>query len=101
MNPALAKAPAMVRLLRRGGPGLCNIAVTNSCNAGGDFCNFARGRLHAPHLRWIDAGQFERALDILYQRDVRYVSFFGGEPLLHPRLAELIAMAIAKDMDLR
>jgi MoaA/NifB/PqqE/SkfB family radical SAM enzyme len=29
---------------------------------------------------------------------VRYISFFGGEPLLHPRLTDLIAMAIAKDM---
>lgn len=98
MNPALAKTWDMVRLVRRGGPALCNIAVTNSCNAGCDFCNFARGKLHASHLRWIDAEQFDRALDILHQRDVRYVSFFGGEPLLHPRLADLIAMAIAKDM---
>jgi MoaA/NifB/PqqE/SkfB family radical SAM enzyme len=26
------------------------------------------------------------------------VSFFGGEPLLHPRLADMIAMAVARDM---
>lgn len=98
MNPALARTWDMVRLLRRGGPALCNIAVTNSCNAGCDFCNFARGKVSFHDQRWIDAGQFERALDILHQRDVRYVSFFGGEPLLHPRLEDLIAMAIAKGM---
>jgi MoaA/NifB/PqqE/SkfB family radical SAM enzyme len=98
MTAATAKTWDMLRLLRRGGPALCNIAVTNSCNASCDFCNFARGRVHFRNQRWIDAGQFERALDILRERDVRYVSFFGGEPLLHPRLAEMIAMAVAKDM---
>jgi MoaA/NifB/PqqE/SkfB family radical SAM enzyme len=72
--------------------------VTNSCNATCDFCNFARGKVAARDLRWIDADQFERALDILHRRDVRYISFFGGEPLLHPRLADMIAMTIAKDM---
>jgi MoaA/NifB/PqqE/SkfB family radical SAM enzyme len=37
-------------------------------------------------------------LSILYQRDIRYLSFFGGEPLLHPRLAELIAIAVSAGM---
>jgi MoaA/NifB/PqqE/SkfB family radical SAM enzyme len=50
------------------------------------------------NLRWIDADQFDRALAILLKRDVRYVSFFGGETLLHPRLAEMVAMAVAKGM---
>jgi MoaA/NifB/PqqE/SkfB family radical SAM enzyme len=26
------------------------------------------------------------------------ISFFGGEPLLHPRLAEMISMSVAKGM---
>jgi MoaA/NifB/PqqE/SkfB family radical SAM enzyme len=83
-------------MVRKGGPGLCNIAVTNSCNAACDFCNFARGRV--PDLRWIDADRFAAALDILRRRGIRYVSFFGGEPLLHPRLEEMIATAVAKDL---
>ena len=86
------------RLLRHGGPGLCNVAVTNSCNAACDFCNFARGKVPAPNLRWIDAEKFAAALDILYARNIRYVSFFGGEPLLHPRLADMIAMTVDKSM---
>jgi MoaA/NifB/PqqE/SkfB family radical SAM enzyme len=88
----------MFRLIRHGGPALCNIAVTNSCNAICDFCNFARGKVPRPDLRWIDAQRFAAALDILYARGIRYVSFFGGEPLLHPRLFELIAMAAQRDM---
>src|SRR5207302_8460418 len=88
----------MLHLIRHGGPALCNIAITNSCNATCDFCNFANGKVQRKDLRWISADEFERALDILYQRDVRYISFFGGETLLHPRLPEMIASAVAKGM---
>jgi MoaA/NifB/PqqE/SkfB family radical SAM enzyme len=83
-------------MVRRGGPALCNIAVTNSCNATCDFCNFARGKVR--DLRWMDADRFAPALDILRQRGIRYVSFFGGEPLLHPRLGEMIEIAVAKGL---
>lgn len=88
----------MLRLIRRGGPALCNVAITNSCNATCDFCNFANGRVERKDLRWIDADQFDAALQILHDRGVRYVSFFGGEPLLHPRLSDMIAMSVAKGM---
>jgi len=88
----------MLRLISRGGPALCNVAVTNACNAACDFCNFARGEVGARNLRWINAEQFGRALDILRKRDIRYISFFGGEPLLHARLPDMIAMVVERDM---
>ena len=88
----------MLRLVRHGGPAICNVAVTNSCNARCDFCNFANGKVSKSGLRWIDADQFGSALDILYQRSIRYLNIFGGEPLMHPRLAELISMAVARNM---
>jgi MoaA/NifB/PqqE/SkfB family radical SAM enzyme len=88
----------MLGLIRHGGPALCNVAVTNSCNATCDFCNFANGKVKPKDLRWINADQFDAALQILHNRGVRYISFFGGEPLLHPRLSDLIAMSIAKGM---
>jgi MoaA/NifB/PqqE/SkfB family radical SAM enzyme len=88
----------MLRLIARGGPALCNVAVTNSCNATCDFCNFANGKVAREDLRWIDARRFSSALDILYGRGIRYVSFFGGEPLLHPKLPDLIAASVAKGM---
>src|SRR6516165_7892056 len=95
---SFAKAWDMMRLIPRGGPALCNIAVTNSCNASCDFCNFALGKVPKGQLRWIDAEQLPKALDILHSRHVRYVSFFGGEPLLHPRLPEMIRTAVDKGM---
>jgi MoaA/NifB/PqqE/SkfB family radical SAM enzyme len=97
VNTGIWKAWDTVRLIRHGGPALCNVAVTNSCNATCHFCNFARGKVPASSLRWI-SDQFAAALDILHARSIRYVSFFGGEPLLHPRLSDMIAMAVARDM---
>lgn len=88
----------MLRLVRHGGPAICNIAVTNSCNARCDFCNFANGKVLRSDLRWIDADQFDRAIDILHRRGVRYLNIFGGEPLLHPRLPDMIAMAVCRNM---
>lgn len=98
MGNMAAKTWDMLRLIRRGGPAICNVAITNSCNARCDFCNFANGKVAREDLRWIDADQFDRALAILHARGIRYLNIFGGEPLLHPRLAEMIAMAIARDM---
>lgn len=98
MSTLASKTWDMLKLIRHGGPALCNVAVTNSCNATCDFCNFARDKVPRDDLRWIDSDQFGRALDILHDRGVRYVSFFGGEPLLHPHLADMIAMTVDRGM---
>ena len=88
----------LMKLVARGGPALCNVAVTTTCNATCDFCNFAYDKKRIDKRRWIDVDKFDRALDILHRRDVRYVSFFGGEPLLHPRLHEMVANTVARNM---
>lgn len=96
MATVAAKTLDMLRLIRHGGPAICNIAVTNSCNATCDFCNFARGKVR--NLLWIDADRFDEALAILHRRGVRYLNIFGGEPLLHPQITNMIRMAVQRDM---
>jgi MoaA/NifB/PqqE/SkfB family radical SAM enzyme len=98
MASASAKIWDMLKLIRHGGPAICNVAVTNSCNATCDFCNFANGKVARKDLRWIDAEQFPAALDILHRRGIRYLNIFGGEPLLHPKLMEMLAAAVEKNM---
>jgi MoaA/NifB/PqqE/SkfB family radical SAM enzyme len=93
-----AKTLDLLRVIGRGGPALCNVAVTNACNAACDFCGFARGKVGARNLRWIDADRFDQALDILHKRDIRYISFFGGETLMHPRLTDMISLAVGRGM---
>ena len=63
MNSAMKDTWDLLRLLRRGGPALCNIAVTNSSNATRDFCNFANGKIARKDLRWIDASRLNAALE--------------------------------------
>lgn len=88
----------MFQLVAHGGPGLCNIAITNSCNARCDFCNFANGKLARKDLRWMDASRIDSALQILHGRGIRYISFFGGEPLLHPNVTEMVSRSVARGM---
>lgn len=86
----------LVRLIPRGGPAICNVAVTNVCNAKCDFCNFAHDKGFVTNRTFLDADRFEAALDVLKDRAlVRFITFMGGEPLLHPRLIEMVRLATA------
>lgn len=58
MPTTIAKSSDILKLIPRGDPALCNVAVTNSCNATCDFCNFAYNKHQVGKLRWIDADQF-------------------------------------------
>src|ERR1041385_4026082 len=88
MLKSLRQAADLMRLMPQGGPSVCNIAVTNLCNATCDFCSFAYDKGLVTDRRYIDAERFGAALDILNERGIRYLTFSGGETLLHPRLAD-------------
>ena len=88
----------VARLMPIGGPGCCNIAVTNVCNATCDFCNYAKDKTFVTEHKWLDFDRACRALDILHGRGIRYLTFSGGEPLLHPRLADLVHEASRRGM---
>jgi hypothetical protein len=61
MKKTASKTLDLLRAIRHGGPALCSVAVTNACNAACDFCNFARGKVGASNLRWINTDLFDRA----------------------------------------
>jgi MoaA/NifB/PqqE/SkfB family radical SAM enzyme len=67
--------------------------VTNLCNAACDFCGFARDKNLAGPRRYIDLDGFSRALPILRRRRIRYMTFQGGEPLVHPQIVGLVRAA--------
>lgn len=84
----------LLRLVPRGGPAICNVSVTNACNATCDFCNFAHDKGFVTNRKWLDADRFGAALSLLRERaEVRFVTFMGGEPLLHPRIVEMAQTA--------
>jgi MoaA/NifB/PqqE/SkfB family radical SAM enzyme len=76
-------------------PAVCGISVTNVCNAACDFCGFSRDKTLAGPARYLDVDKFEAALPILRRRGIRYVTFQGGEPLVHPDIIRLVNLTVA------
>jgi MoaA/NifB/PqqE/SkfB family radical SAM enzyme len=72
-------------------PAVCDVSVTNVCNAACDFCGFARDKTLAGPARYVDADAFARALPILHRRGIRYVTLQGGEPLVHLDIVRLVS----------
>jgi MoaA/NifB/PqqE/SkfB family radical SAM enzyme len=87
-----------VRLLPQGGPSCCNIAITNVCNARCDFCNYAHDKDRVGARTWMRYEDLREALDILHDRGIRFLTFTGGEPMLHPQLLEMVAYAAYRRM---
>src|SRR6201999_531973 len=48
--------------------------------------------------KWLDPERLTRALDILHARGIRYIIFSGGEPMLHPKITEMIAAGAFRGM---
>ena len=81
-----------------GGPGRCEFALNNACNANCGFCNFARDTLPKERWEYVERqGAFD-AVDILFRQGIRYLVRTGGEPTLHPDLTDIIAHASRKGM---
>ncbi len=73
-------------------PAVCDVSVTNRCNAGCPFCSFARDKMLS-RPRWMDAERFNDALPVLRRRGIRYLTFQGGEPLLHRDIEVLVSQS--------
>ena len=90
----LSRARDTLRLVfQAGGPGFCQFALNNACNANCGFCNFARDRLPKQHWKFVSLQQATDSLDILYREGIRYLVLTGGEPTLHPNLVEIVRYA--------
>src|SRR5215467_268888 len=87
----MVSAPAAAH--RSALPAVCDVSVTNACNAACDFCGFSRTKHLAGPARYLDPRRFARALPILRRRHIRYVTFQGGEPLVHPHIDFLVSEA--------
>jgi MoaA/NifB/PqqE/SkfB family radical SAM enzyme len=79
-------------------PAVCDVSVTNVCQANCNFCCFAADKQLVTNRRYLDKEKFFTALPLLHRRGVRYVNFQGGEPLLHPHLVEMTAAIVAHGM---
>jgi MoaA/NifB/PqqE/SkfB family radical SAM enzyme len=80
-------------LLEDGGPGFCQFALNNACNARCGFCGFALDKLPRKDWHYVKRDGALEAIDILYRQAVRYLVLTGGEPMLHPDLLEIVQRA--------
>ena len=83
------------RTVTSGGPGQVIFAITNACNAGCGFCNFALERSAARRVAVRSRRRGVRAIDVLHGLFIRYLIVTGGEPPLHPELDEIVATRAA------
>jgi len=88
-----ARRALITQVLTDGGPGFCQFAINNACNAGCNFCSFNLDAL--PRKDWIFAPLpgATAAIEILAKHGIRYLVITGGEPMLHPHLYEIIGQA--------
>jgi MoaA/NifB/PqqE/SkfB family radical SAM enzyme len=95
---AEAKPSRIGKMARSLVPAICDVSVTNVCNATCNFCAYAHDKGIVTDRRWVDQAKFAEAMPILHRRGVRYVNFQGGEPLLHPKIDMLVADVLANGM---
>ncbi|HXR46025.1 MAG TPA: radical SAM protein [Candidatus Limnocylindrales bacterium] len=80
-------------VLRHGGPGYLQFAITNICNADCDFCGFARSKFDPKARRSVTLPEACNAIDIAVKNHIGYLLFVGGEPMVHRDLRAMTRYA--------
>src|SRR5437879_5449088 len=80
-------------VLRHGGPGYLQFAITNICNARCDFCGFAVDRFDPKQRRSVTLKEAKDVIDIAVNNHIGYLLFVGGEPLVHKDIRAMVRFA--------
>jgi MoaA/NifB/PqqE/SkfB family radical SAM enzyme len=80
-------------VLRHGGPGYLQFAITNICNADCDFCGFARSKFDPKARRSVTLAEARDVIDIAVKNHIGYLLFVGGEPMVHRDLRAMVRYA--------
>lgn len=85
-------------VLRDGGPGFAQFAITNACNAACGFCGFSVDKLPRSQYVYVSLEDAKASIDILYKQGIRYLVLVGGEPLMHRDIYAMITHARDRGM---
>ncbi|MGK7921013.1 MAG: radical SAM protein [Trichodesmium sp.] len=77
-------------VFQAGGPGFCQFAINNVCNANCGFCNFARDTFPKEQTKFVELDEGIDSINILFREGIRYLVFTGGEPTLNPNLISFV-----------
>src|SRR6266540_4471830 len=83
-------------VLRHGGPGYLQFAITNICNAKCDFCGFAVDRFDPKKRRSVTLQEARDVIAIAARNHIGYLLFVGGEPLVHRDLRAMVRSAAGR-----
>jgi MoaA/NifB/PqqE/SkfB family radical SAM enzyme len=92
-RPGSAALDTLRLTFGEGGPGFCQFALNNVCNARCGFCGFALDKLPKASWKYAPRQGALDAVDILYRNGVRYMVLTGGEPMLHPDIDDIVGRA--------
>ncbi|MGD0263159.1 MAG: radical SAM protein, partial [Verrucomicrobiota bacterium] len=92
-RPRTSPFKLMGEVLRHGGPGYLQFAITNICNAKCDFCGFAVDRFDPKKRHSVTLGEARDVIDICVKNHIGYLLFVGGEPLAHKDLRAMTRYA--------
>lgn len=98
-KPRTAGKRGLLRsVLEDGGPGFCQFAITNACNARCPVCGFSREAAFAGNRSFVPVEKACAAIAVLGGRNIKYLVLTGGEPLLHPGLVRIVSAAYEQGM---
>jgi MoaA/NifB/PqqE/SkfB family radical SAM enzyme len=80
-------------VLKHGGPGYLQFAITNICNADCGFCGFARSKFDPKARRSVTLQEACDVVDIAVKNHIGYLLFVGGEPMVHRDLRAMTRYA--------
>jgi MoaA/NifB/PqqE/SkfB family radical SAM enzyme len=73
---------------------ICEFAITNICTAQCDFCSIWRQKEKVT----IDLDMSLRVIDHLSRLGVKFITFTGGEPMLHPHFDTMIERSTRRNI---
>jgi MoaA/NifB/PqqE/SkfB family radical SAM enzyme len=91
--PGGSRMGLLREVLRNGGPGYLQFAITSLCNADCGFCGFARSRMEPGNRKSVTLTEALDAIDIARRNHIGYLLFVGGEPLVHRDLRFMVRHA--------
>lgn len=80
-------------VLKHGGPGYLQFAITNICNADCGFCGFARSKFDPKARKSVTLQEAKDVIDIAKRNRIGYLLFVGGEPMVHKDLRAMTRYA--------
>ncbi len=89
-KPKTSTLKLIGEVLKHGGPGYLQFAITNICNAKCDFCGFAVDKFDPKQRRSVTLKEAQDVIDIAVKNHIGYLLFVGGEPLAHKELRSMV-----------